>query len=416
MVTSDIRAPAHRDRVVIVGLDDNPGDLKLLGLQLRSLQGWEIEWVPCSTVKELHAALDSLEVDIILLDCYLGPLTGFEVFDGIRDKTRSVSVVLTTGRGDEDVAAEALRAGFADYMPKHIIGEGSLSRSIGNAYEKVLLRRQLENYRTSLEDAVTSLQARNEEIQSFYHTLSHELKTPLTATKEFVSLVLEGFGGEIQPVQQEYLETARRNCVQMTTCLNDILDASRLETGKLHLELTPLDLEGTLRRAIMCAESSARELGINLVLDVESDVPAALADDSRIFQVATNLISNALKHTPRGGRVQVRCEASELAPDWVEVSVQDTGRGIDPALFPRIFDRLFQVREEDSRILGGLGLGLAISRELIRLHGGTIEVESRPGAGCCFTFTLPRFRDDSVAGELATSAGPLSTVPQKDQS
>jgi signal transduction histidine kinase len=96
--------------------------------------------------------------------------------------------------------------------------------------------------------------------------------------------------------------------------------------------------------------------------------------------------------------------------------VQDTGRGIDPALFPRIFDRLFQVREEDSRILGGLGLGLAISRELIRLHGGTIEVESRPGAGCCFTFTLPRFRDDSVAGELATSAGPLSTVPQKDQS
>lgn len=248
--------------------------------------------------------------------------------------------------------------------------------------EEEMRRIQAELRRTNRD-----LRAKNLEIQNFYHTLSHELKTPLTSAREFVAIVRDGLAGSVTAQQREYLGIALESCNQLRVCLNDLLDAARLETGKLSLELRLSSPGALAQRAVTTLQSAARDAGQTLTCAAAADLPDVMLDEHRITQVLTNLIGNALKFTPPGGRVELQVAALSLAE--VEFTVADNGRGIPADQLEQVFDRLHQVKAGDAATGQGIGLGLYICRELVRLHGGDISVSSEPGAGSTFRFTLP---------------------------
>jgi two-component system sensor histidine kinase/response regulator len=233
-------------------------------------------------------------------------------------------------------------------------------------------------------------------MHSFYHMLSHELKTPLTAAREFVAIVLDGLVGPLTDEQREYLALAKDSCDQMTLGLNDLLDVTRLDTGKLHIVPRPTCFGAVVSRAIVSMAPVAQDKEILLQRIIASDLPEVFIDEKRITQVLTNLLSNALKFTSIGGEIVVKADHDPQRPAWVLVSVSDTGRGIAPEQLNCIFDRLYQVQSEDAGMAGGLGLGLHICQEVVRLHGGEIWVDSTLGKGSTFFFTIPKHGGDNA--------------------
>jgi PAS domain S-box-containing protein len=248
-------------------------------------------------------------------------------------------------------------------------------------------RRETE---AKLEQSNRDLLRKNQEIQNFYHTLSHELKTPLTSAREFIAIVMDGLAGPISDTQLEYLSIARDSCNQLRVCINDLLDATRLETGKLAIELKPQPLAAIIQRVIATMSPSASEKKISLSHDLHGDLGEVPLDENRIKQVVTNLLNNAIKNTPTGGQILVTAGEAPGQPELVQVSVIDTGCGIAKDEHDRIFDRLYQIKAGDATTEQGVGLGLYLCRELIQLHGGNIWVESEPGRGSTFSFVLPR--------------------------
>ena len=229
----------------------------------------------------------------------------------------------------------------------------------------------------------------NREIRRMYHTLCHELKTPLTSLREFVSTVHDEIAGPIVDEQREYLAEALAGCDDLARHIDDLVDVTRAETGKLSCEPEPVDIGRLLGRVEAAHQSDAADRGITLDLPDQTALPAVWADPTRILQVLSNLIGNALKFTPDGGRVAVRVGRWADNHAWSVWTVEDTGRGIAPEDLEKIFDRLFQVTEDDWSTQGGLGLGLSICREIVRLHRGQIWVESELGTGTKFHFSIP---------------------------
>jgi signal transduction histidine kinase len=175
----------------------------------------------------------------------------------------------------------------------------------------------------------------------------------------------------------------------MTVCLNDILDITRVETGRFSVRPAAQPIAPLIHRTAAGFSSRARTAGIHLDSSVEPDLPDVLIDPHRITQVVSNLIDNGLKFTAGGGRVAVEVRKPPQTSDRIEVSVSDTGKGIREDHLPHIFERLYQVRDGSEQSRMGLGLGLFICREIVRLHGGELSVTSRLGMGSTFTFTLP---------------------------
>jgi signal transduction histidine kinase len=276
-----------------------------------------------------------------------------------------------------------------DYIPQSPGAPSSLGEAMAHMAETVQFHAELTEQRRRLEQTNQELHRRNAELQSFYHVLSHELKTPLTAAHEFVSIVLGGLAGTLSETQREYLGMVKDSCDQIALILNDLLDATRVDTGKLSIAPQPTPMSRVVSQAVAAMTFTADGKGIRLQQVVAPHLPDALIDERRIAQVLVNLLSNALKFTPAGGEITVRVSDDPQRPAEIRVSVSDTGRGIPPAELGQIFDQLYQIRRDDATVQGGLGLGLYISQEVVKLHGGEIWVESTVGQGSTFSFTVP---------------------------
>jgi PAS domain S-box-containing protein len=242
----------------------------------------------------------------------------------------------------------------------------------------------------TLREAHREVLRKNEEIQDFYHTLSHELKTPLTSAREFVSIVRDGLAGPVNDAQREYLAIAQDSCNQLRACIDDLLDATRLETGKLSIDLKAGSLGALARRLVAAFAPRAGTKRIRLRCEEQPSLPDVPFDQHRITQVINNLVANALKFTPEGGAITVSVSEAGRHRDFLQVSVSDTGPGIEADKLGRVFDRHYQIQRGDAAHGQGLGLGLYICRELVQIHGGKTWVESRPGAGSTFSFVLPK--------------------------
>jgi signal transduction histidine kinase len=244
--------------------------------------------------------------------------------------------------------------------------------------------------RTSdLEVSNRELMHANREIQSFYHTLSHELKTPLTSAREFICIVLDGLAGPVNETQTEYLGFVRESCDQLRTCIDDLFDAARLETGKLSVDFARGSMDALARRVIAVMQPMAAQKKIRLAVEAPAELPEVAMDEARMVQVLTNLLNNALKFTPEGGDITVKLHLEADHPELLLVSVSDTGPGMAADQLERIFNRLYQIQRGDAASQLGFGLGLYLCRELVALHGGEIRVESEVGKGSTFAFTIP---------------------------
>lgn len=382
----------------ILIVDDNPEDRDLYKRLLLSLNGkYEYRFLEAELGEDGLAVCRAEYPDCILLDYYLPDLDGLEFLTALEGENGILSAptIMLTGSGSETLVAEAMRAGAVDYIPKSRLSRNSLERAVANAIDKHRLQVAIEKHRLDLEQTNQELRRRNEEIQNFYHILSHELKTPLTAIREFVSIVLDGLAGPVSAEQRDYLQIAKDSCNQITLGLNDLLDATRLETGKLHISLCPVSITQVVSEAVavMLPATQAKEIRLQQVIALA--LPDVWIDARRISQVLANLLSNALKFTPKGGEIEVKVSHEPQRPAWIRVSVSDTGRGIEPERCEYVFDRLYQVRSDDVAIEGGLGLGLYICQEIVRLHGGEIWVDSTPDIGSTFSFTVPTHSTDA---------------------
>jgi PAS domain S-box-containing protein len=232
----------------------------------------------------------------------------------------------------------------------------------------------------------------NTNIRNFYHTLSHELKTPLTSAREFISIVIDGLAGPLNETQLEYLGVAKESCDQLCLYINDLLDVTRLETGKMRIEFQTLSLVGLVERVVEMLAPAAAGKGVSLACDCQPDLPAVPIDRQRILQVLTNLTTNAIKFTPAGGHIRLILSEAPADPECLQVDVRDTGRGIPEDQLDTIFNRRYQANYNAQSVdsQSGLGLGLYICQELVDLHGGRIWVESEIGKGSTFSFVIPK--------------------------
>ena len=236
-----------------------------------------------------------------------------------------------------------------------------------------------------LADKSRQLEDASQHKSEFLANMSHELRTPLNAIIGFSEVLSERLYGEINEKQTEYLRDILESGRHLLSLINDILDLSKIEAGRMELELTDFNLPATLDNAMTLVRERAGRHGIALHMTVDERVEQVRADERKIRQVVLNLLSNAIKFTPGGGRIEVRAVPSNGA---VEVSVVDTGVGIAPEDQEAIFEEFRQVGTAAKKV-EGTGLGLALSRKFIELHAGRIRVESQVGVGSTFTFAIP---------------------------
>jgi len=230
-------------------------------------------------------------------------------------------------------------------------------------------------------------QAGNRAKSEFLATMSHELRTPLNAIAGYAELIAMGVRGPVNDEQLRDLSRIRQNQQHLLEIINDILNFSRIEAGHVKYTITPVPVKDVLDRMEGMIEPQARARAIDYECENAADGLAVLADREKLEQVLINLLGNAIKFTPAGGRITL---FSEPGPDTVHIHVRDTGIGIDPSQLASIFEPFVQIEPSLTRTTEGAGLGLAISRDLARGMGGDLRAASTPGAGSTFTVELPR--------------------------
>lgn len=359
-------------------IEDNPGDADLV--RLRLVEGKTPVNVNCvNRLSEGLAALSKESPSVVLLDLNLPDSHGAETFRRVLEHSPNVPVVVLSGQDDEALAAKAIHQGAQDYLIKGNISSKHLERAIRYAVERQALLRALE---------ITQKQQLEFKNQFLSH-VSHELRTPLTCIHQYVTLLLDGLAGPIGPDQGDHLKTVLKSVNQLHAMIRDLLEATRAESGKLRVEPRCIALGELLHQTAAMLRPTANEKQIGLEIALDQRLPLVLADPDRILEVLINLVDNAIKFTPPEGAVMLQASMVDADPSSVYVAVSDTGRGVTPEAKTLIFERLYQDGDSIDNNRSGLGLGLFICKEIVKLHQGRIWVSSEPGQGSTFTFTLP---------------------------
>lgn len=377
-------------------IEDNPGDADLV--RLRLVESNPAVDVAC--VNRLADGLESLKREspsLVLLDLNLPDSQGAETFRKVLEKAPEVPVVILSGQDDQGLAIKALHQDVQDYLVKGGFTSSDLDRAMRYAIERQALRRSLEMSRKQ------QLEFKNQ----FLSHVSHELRTPLTCIHQYVTILLDGLAGEISAEQGDHLKIILKSVNQLGAMVRDLLQAARAESGKITLNLHCVSMEDVMRLAVSMVRGTAAQKGVGIEVAVEGSIPFVNADPDRILEILINLIDNAVKFTPADGSVTLQASRMTSDPDFICVSVADTGCGIKPEARALIFERLYQDPNAVDNNRKGLGLGLFIAKELVNLHGGRIWVASDGASGSTFSFTLPLYSLPKLLLPVITHEGQL---------
>ena len=312
--------------------------------------------------------------DITVPDAYVGPNRENLIESGVR-----AILAVPMVREDQLIGCLGVTRNRPGEFPIETI---ELLRTFANQSALAIQNARLYQ---EIEVKSRQLEAASQHKSEFLANMSHELRTPLNAILGFSEVLSERMFGELNEKQEEYLRDIHASGQHLLSLINDILDLSKIEAGRMELELTDFHLPTALDNALTLVRERAGRRGIALNMTTDERLDYVRADERKVRQVVLNLLSNAIKFTPEGGRIDVRAKPVDRS---VEVSVTDTGVGIAPEDQEAIFEEFRQVGTADKKV-EGTGLGLALSRKFIELHGGRIFVESQVGVGSTFTFTIP---------------------------
>ena len=344
--------------------------------------------VQLETAETAEAAVSSARatsVDCVLLDYYLPGTTGLDVLTRLRAAGVDAPVIALTGQADRQTAVEMMKAGAADYLDKGSLTADGLARSVRHAMQTAAAERERRLLLEREQAARLEAQSANRAKDEFLATLSHELRTPLNSILGWTRLLTAGTLDSA--ASRRALETIERNVLLQTKLIDDLLDISRIVSGKLTIERQPVSLAGVVAAAVESQRPAAAAAGLDLRYEAPPEEQPVLGEAARLQQVVTNLLSNGIKFTPAGGHVHVTLRFENGA---ARLTVSDNGAGIAREFLPHVFERFRQADASTTRRHGGLGLGLAIVQRLVMLHGGAVHADSSGlGSGATFTVTLP---------------------------
>ena len=310
--------------------------------------------------------------------------------------------ITTPVRRLTEASRDLAEGDFARRVPSEVIEDGPVELSeLGLQFNAMAER---------LQESVEIIRRDRDRSREFLADVSHELRTPIAALRTFNELLTEGAADD-PSARAEFLETSRAQLERLDWLAQNLLELSKLDSGLVLLDLRPEDLRSSVEQAVEQSAATARRRGVALTMDRPEQPIQIRHDPVRIGQVVANLLGNAVKFTPRGGSVRV--EVAAEADGGASITVADTGIGIEPAELPRIFDRFFRGSRASEARGSGSGLGLAIVRGIVEMHGGTVMVESRPGAGATFRVMLPA-NPRPPAGAIAASVAETSPSPAQN--
>jgi len=379
-------------RILIV--DDDPSLLKALPEAVR-LRLKNVAVDTCDSAAEALGKIGSTDYDAIVADIKMPGMDGLALLAEIRTLRPDTPTVLITGHGHDDLAVLALGGGAYDFVQKPIDRDyivGSLTRAIEERErrrrveeQQVFLGQHAELLEKIVEERTRELREANRLKDQFMAMLSHELRSPLGAIRMWASLLRSGKLDAERTARA--IEAIERSAITQGQLVEDLLDVSRITAGKLVLDARPIDLAAVAEAAVDAVRTDAEAKQVRLEQVFELGEGRIQGDPARLQQVVWNLLANAVKFSPRGGRVLLRLARAD---GQAIISVRDEGEGIAAEFLPHIFEPFRQADGTSTRAYGGLGLGLAIVHDVVELHRGTIEVESKgKGQGATFTVKLP---------------------------
>lgn len=399
-------AAQKHDRILIV--DDEADIAAILKLHLED-SGYVTAWAGNG-----QAGLQMLKeggFSLALMDIRMPGMNGVEVLKRIREAGLDVTVIMMTAHGSEDLVVECMTSGAVDYISKPFSLDDILQR-----VDRAVVNRRMLQDKMRLE----------QEKEDFLYMLSHDLKNPITASIGSIDIIREGRLGPVNTEQTEYLQSAIDSCNEVVGMIDNLLDVQRFEAGRMPVVLRPHRPAVLASEAVERFSKAAEHDGIELTLDTDGDTTEIAVDRNLMGRVFANLLVNAIKFTPAGGRIRVSCRCARntaahpiripvyFVPPagfanrrcFVRISVKDTGNGIPHEDLDHIFERYTQSHNAVGRERGGAGLGLAFCKMAVESFNGIIWAESEAGVGSEFIILLPCYPGSSHCGKLTAEEHP----------
>lgn len=379
-------------RVLLV--EDNPDHAQLAKNAIMGSRNRTYVVDVCVTAEDAMVQLGGEPVHLILCDYHLPGKNGLELLEWLRAQNLDIPFVMITGNGDEKTAVRAMQGGAYNYVVKDDAYFNVLPHVVDETFIEHLADREKRRFELEIRAKNVELEKANRELKKldqmksdFIASVSHEFRTPLNSIHESIALILDGVVDTSQEKGKQVLEIAKRSIDRLSAMINDLLDFSRIEAGKMRLHIEPYDIQVLVDEVLGSLRSLAEKKKITFCFEPAKGFPKVACDAERMIQILTNLVGNAIKFTPEKGTVTVAVEAAEN--QQARIIVTDTGIGIAKENLERIFGRFEQVRGAVPSGSVGTGLGLSICKELVKLQGGEIWAESEPSKGSRFILSMP---------------------------
>lgn len=375
----------------ILFIDDEDSDLYLFE---KIFLDWPFGVVTTKSTEEAFEILRKEKIKVVVSDQYMPVIPGIHFLREVKNRFPNVVRILLTGHEEFEVAEQAINMGEVYRF---------LTKPFNTAEFKAAIRQSLQHYNLCEENErlfedmrrkSQELEIINRELRSlqkiqqdFISTVSHELRTPLASIKSAVEILASETAGPLNQDQKSFLHKAQKHIDRLKSLSDDVLDMTSLEAGTLDLEIKPNNINEIIQKEIKWFMPDAINKKLYINADLQDGIPLISMDGERIKTVMSNLIDNAITFTEKGGVFIISRKVEDK--DEVQVCVKDTGVGIPENDLSKVFNKFHQIGSPEKRAAGGAGIGLAICRDIIRLHGGRIWAESKLNEGSHFYFTLP---------------------------